>query len=107
VLQTDNEVLVKQLIQIEKELDTLIDSERYEEILPILEKRARLIKSAARIPDWLINSIREADKKRTEKIKSGMGKISEEISKVKKTEFVLKNYYSIHDAEGGRIDERR
>jgi len=36
-----------------------------------------------------------------------MTKISEEISKAKKAELVLKNYYGIHDAEGGRIDERR
>ena len=106
-MQADNEALVKQLTQIEKELDILIDSKRYEEIPSILEKRARLIKSATKIPDWLINSIREADKKRTEKIKSGMTKISEEISKAKKAELVLKNYYGIHDAEGGRIDERR
>ncbi len=106
-MQISDEELVSKILEIERELDKLLDEEKYEEMLVLLDKRESLLKELSSIPADLASGILQSDQIRTEKIKQMMNQTSNQAKQIKYNEIGLKGYKSSYEQqEKNKLDRR-
>lgn len=105
-MQIDHKQLVEQITLIEQQIDSSIENQQYDNLLPLLEKREQIIRSLDKIDEKLAETILEADKKRIEKIKSQMEKLAHDAIQMKKSQTAIKSYKDFTQAQGTRLDKK-
>ncbi|MDK2885155.1 hypothetical protein [Pseudothermotoga sp.] len=97
---------MKEIFEIEKQIDSLIEQREYEKILNLLFQREKLIKNLSSIDKKIAQTLVEADKVRIDKIKSHMAQIQQNALQTKNAESAIKLYRYISDSKGTRLDEK-
>ncbi len=100
-----DEELVRELMQIESELDKALEQENFERMNLLLEQREILLKSLSNIPAELAESIIQADKIRLDKMNTLLEDLKNQALQARTSQQALKSY-SVQQQKSN-FDERK
>lgn len=100
-----DEELVRELMQIESELDKALEQENFERMNLLLEQREILLKSLSNIPAELAESIIQADKIRLDKMNTLLEDLKNQALQARTSQQALKSYSA--QQQKSNFDERK
>lgn len=104
-MSTADEELVRELMQIESELDKALEQENFERMNLLLEQREILLKSFSNIPAELAESIVQADKVRLDKMNALLENLKNQALQARTSQQALKSYSA--QQQKTNFDERK